>query len=221
MGHLDLMRCFQKAIRRANLPIKYSEGYSPHQILSFAAPLGVGLTSNGEYMEMELYEEAKDIAERLQGEMPEGINILSANPLPDNAKNAMASLAAAGYIVSFKPNSENSDVSGVLEYMKKELSEFYKEGREIIVTKKTKKGERTLDIAPFIYEFTLSQTRDTINLYMLVAAGSTENIRPELVTEAFMSYMGMEFSMSDIKIFRTDMYEVTQGKLISMEEAYR
>ena len=54
VGHLDMMRYFQKAIRRAGLPIKYSEGFNPHQIMSFAAPLGVGVTSDGEYMDIEL-----------------------------------------------------------------------------------------------------------------------------------------------------------------------
>jgi len=54
VGHLDVMRYFQKAMRRAGIDIKYSEGFSPHQIMSFAAPLGVGLTSNGEYMDIEV-----------------------------------------------------------------------------------------------------------------------------------------------------------------------
>ena len=54
VGHLDTMRYFQKAIRRAELPIAFSGGYSPHMIMSFAAPLGVGVTSTGEYFDMEL-----------------------------------------------------------------------------------------------------------------------------------------------------------------------
>ena len=47
IGHLDTMRFFQKAIRRADIPVAYSEGFSPHMIMSFAAPLGVGTTSSG------------------------------------------------------------------------------------------------------------------------------------------------------------------------------
>ena len=47
VGHLDTMRYFQKAIRRANLPVAFSGGYSPHMIMSFAAPLGVGTESLG------------------------------------------------------------------------------------------------------------------------------------------------------------------------------
>ena len=54
IGHLDVMRYFQKAIRRADVDVCYSGGFSPHQIMSFAAPLGVGNTSNGEYVDIEV-----------------------------------------------------------------------------------------------------------------------------------------------------------------------
>ena len=56
IGHLDIMRYFQKAMRRADIDICYSEGFSPHQIMSFAAPLGVGITSDGEYLDIEVHE---------------------------------------------------------------------------------------------------------------------------------------------------------------------
>ena len=54
IGHLDVMRYFQKALRRAEIEVKFSEGMSPHMIMSFAAPLGVGLTSDGEYVDIQL-----------------------------------------------------------------------------------------------------------------------------------------------------------------------
>ena len=54
IGHLDIMRYFQKAFRRANVDITYSQGYHPHPCLSFASPLGVGLESRGEYLDMEV-----------------------------------------------------------------------------------------------------------------------------------------------------------------------
>ncbi len=56
IGHLDIMRYFQKAMRRAEIPAAYSQGFSPHMIMSFANPLGVGLTSDGEYFDIELEE---------------------------------------------------------------------------------------------------------------------------------------------------------------------
>ena len=80
VGHLDTMRYFQKAIRRAELPVAFSGGYSPHMIMSFAAPLGVGTTSLGEYFDMELTETVptKEIEDRLNAVMAEGVSICSA-----------------------------------------------------------------------------------------------------------------------------------------------
>ena len=57
IGHLDVMRYFQKAMRRAEIPIAFTGGYSPHMIMSFAQPLGVGVTSDGEYLDIELKED--------------------------------------------------------------------------------------------------------------------------------------------------------------------
>lgn len=97
IGHLDTMRFFQKAIRRADIDVKYSEGFSPHQIMSFAAPLGVGIESYGEYMDIEVLSitSAEKIKQALSQVMVEGVEILDVSVLPDQAKNAMASVAAA------------------------------------------------------------------------------------------------------------------------------
>ena len=84
IGHLDVMRFFQKAIRRANIDIAYTGGFSPHQIMSFAAPLGVGLESEGEYMDIEVNssESSKAMIRRLNEVMAEGMEILSWVRLP-------------------------------------------------------------------------------------------------------------------------------------------
>ena len=95
IGHLDVMRYFQKAIRRAEIDIAYSGGFSPHQIMSFAAPLGVGHTSNGEYLDIEVnsYTSSEDMRNRLNEVMVDGMEILSVTMLDEQAKNAMASVA--------------------------------------------------------------------------------------------------------------------------------
>ena len=107
IGHLDTMRFFQKAIRRAGVDVKYSEGFSPHQIMSFAAPLGVGMESYGEYMDIEVLSmpSAEQMKHDLNQVMVEGVEILSVTPLPDQAKNAMASVAAAGYFIQIRKSS--------------------------------------------------------------------------------------------------------------------
>ena len=69
IGHLDIMRYFQKVMRRADVDIRYSEGFSPHQIMSFAAPLGVGLESRGEYVDIEVLstDSSKEMLRRING----------------------------------------------------------------------------------------------------------------------------------------------------------
>ena len=57
IGHLDVMRFFQKVMRRADIPIAFTGGFSPHMIMSFASPLGIGLSSDGEYFDIELTEQ--------------------------------------------------------------------------------------------------------------------------------------------------------------------
>ncbi len=85
VGHLDTMRYFQKAVRRAGLPVAFSGGYSPHMIMSFAAPLGVGTTSRGEYFDLELAEtvSTSEITRRLNETMAEGFQVISARQVED------------------------------------------------------------------------------------------------------------------------------------------
>ena len=104
IGHLDIMRYFQKAIRRAGIDIAYSTGFSPHQIMSFASPLSVGHESCGEYFDVELNSitDTEDIKMRLNRTMAEGIQILQVAVLDETEGNAMASVAAADYLISFR-----------------------------------------------------------------------------------------------------------------------
>ena len=104
IGHLDVMRYFQKLLRRADIPIAYSQGLSPHQIMSFAMPLSTGLESDGEYVDIEITERitTDEAKRRMNAHNVEGIEILSFKELPDGAKNAMASISAADYTVSFR-----------------------------------------------------------------------------------------------------------------------
>ena len=85
IGHLDVMRYFQKAIRRAEIPIAFTTGYSPHMIMSFAAPLGVGTESLGEYFDLELAETVptSEITRRLDAVMVEGVHVLSTRQVED------------------------------------------------------------------------------------------------------------------------------------------
>ena len=92
-----------------DIPIAFSGGFSPHMIMSFAAPLGVGVTSSGEYFDMELTEKMPSalMEERLNQTMAEGMKVLSVREIPDGKASACMSLvAAADYLVSFREGKE-------------------------------------------------------------------------------------------------------------------
>ena len=88
VGHLDTMRYFQKALRRAELPVAFSGGYSPHMIMSFAVPLGVGMESLGDYFDLEMAEDMStaEIAARLDEQMAEGMHIVSVRKVEDGKR---------------------------------------------------------------------------------------------------------------------------------------
>ena len=90
IGHLDVMRYFQKAMRRADIPIAFTGGYSPHMIMSFAQPLGIGLTSDGEYMDIELTDSISSAkaVEDLNAVMTEGMEVVSFRQISDDKKAA-------------------------------------------------------------------------------------------------------------------------------------
>ena len=104
IGHLDLMRYFQKVNRRADIDVKYSEGFSPHQVLSFAEPLSVGATSDGEYLDIQMNSEPdmKVLIDQLNSVMNEGVEILDGCILDEHAEKAMALVDAAEWIMTFR-----------------------------------------------------------------------------------------------------------------------
>lgn len=235
VGHLDMMRFFQKAVRRAGLPIAYTAGFHPHQIMSFALPLGIGVTSEGEYMDIELTEkvEPDEAIRRLNEQMANGVEVLAFRYLPEKSKKAMAAVEAARYVVWVKDFSlpEISFQEGI--------QHFYEEADEIIITKKTKKSERQLDLKPLIYEFKVGEADDDAvtdfssgmddclsddafhspYFPLTLSAGSTDNIKPELVFSHFMKSLVAEKDDCRLGIHRLDLLgKDEEGQLVSLGE---
>lgn len=214
IGHLDVMRYFQKAIRRAGIDVAYSKGYSPHQIMSFASPLGVGLESNGEYMDVEVHSliSCKDIQDRLNAVAAPGIEVISVKILPENAGNAMASVAAASYTVAFRENRmPDIDVSTVLpDFLARE---------HIIITKQTKKGTRDIDLKEGIYELSWDENRKVFS--MLVDASSAGNIKPGQIIQALLDQNNCKLQENALLITREETYctlaEDEQTKLVPLD----
>lgn len=163
IGHLDVMRYFQKAFRRAGMDNEYSKGFNPHQIMSFAAPLGVGLTSDGEYLDVQLLssDSPEVMMDRLNAVMSEGFRIIGYRFLKEREENqknvtAMAQVSAADYLVSLKDGYTVPECINSPEKFHKALKEFYS-AEEIVIDKKTKTKEKAVDIKPMIYFLAFDQ----------------------------------------------------------------
>lgn len=197
VGHLDMMRYFQKAIRRADIDIAYSGGFSPHQIMSFASPLGVGVTSDGEYLDIEVHstKSSRESVEALNRVGVEGICVRSYRKLPDHAKTAMSMVAAADYTITLRDERLPKD------WMQK-LSDFYAQN-SIFILKKTKKSEKEINLKPLIYTLT-AETFPYIT--MRLSSGSVDNVKPELVIRAFYQYLDMSMPESGMSIHRNELY---------------
>ncbi|MEG0962551.1 MAG: TIGR03936 family radical SAM-associated protein [Lachnospiraceae bacterium] len=222
VGHLDIMRYFQKSLRRANISVTYSEGYNPHQIMSFAAPLGVGVTSDGEYLDIEVTNTNSSEAsiEALNDVMVDGVSILEYKKLPDTAKTSMALVAAADYLLIEKPGY---NVPFEQTQWEEKLNEFYQQ-EEILITKQTKKSETVMDLKPLIYKMTAVDLEDKellrtlkvsspdmnlwsgTGMFLQVCTGSITNIKPELVLEAFYDFCGLSLNPLAFQVHRLEVY---------------
>ena len=200
IGHLDMMRFFQKAFRRAGFDLKYSQGYHPHPTLSFASPLGVGLESTGEYLDVEVLSitDLDEMTRDLNAQMAEGITVYSIVLLPDDAKNSMSLVAAADYMVAFR--------EGMMPCTPEEMkvkAEHFMQQKEIVVLKKTKKSEREVDIRPLIFSL---KTDEQGVFHMQLSAGSAANLKPELVMDTFYRSEGLDGDPYAWLITRCEMY---------------
>ena len=235
IGHLDMLRYFQKAFRRAHVPMKYSEGFNPHPVMSFAAPLGVGITSEGEYLDIETDKDVdlNALVSDINSQMVEGCEVSSARELVQNEKKAMAAVTAADYIVYLKKESSLLNETDV----KKTVDDFMAQDA-IRVVKKTKKGEREIDLKPFVYDFKgdtfasasflndlvldiknpefCCENNDPV-FFLKVSCGSNDNTKPELVlTTCFEQLMDKE---NIFAIHRRDLYLDEYPNLKSLGEA--
>lgn len=244
IGHLDVMRYFQKAVRRSGLPIKYSQGFNPHQLMVFAQPLGVGVTSDGEYMDIETEDadfdgktlDSERVSTILGSALTEGFEIVEIREIPwqegtKHPENAMSLINGADYMLSLKDgygkewayDKTESNGEYLLMTLRERLEEFLSRD-SIVVSKKSKSGEKDMDIKPYIYEAAVTGNEycpkfieqkgvghadvyePGVRFFFRLSAGSAVNIKPELVLEAFFEFLGQDYNPLAFQIHRIQMY---------------
>lgn len=191
IGHLDVMRYFQKAFRRAGYESVYSKGYNPHQIMSFAAPLGLGITSDSEYLDAELIraEDPATMIKKLNDVMTEGFHITGFKVLKDREENhkavsAMSLMDVADYLVSLKDGYNISSSIKSQESFKKAFEEFLAQDT-IDIVKKTKKNETNVNIKPMIKAVAYDKKEFQEKLATVVKESTNKTRIYESVAEAY------------------------------------
>ncbi|MDO5033224.1 MAG: TIGR03936 family radical SAM-associated protein [Eubacteriales bacterium] len=174
LGHLDLMVIFERSLRRADLPMLWSQGYNPRPALVFALPLGVGVECRRDLLEISLTVEVDPahIQEALNAALPKGLSIVACQVRPPHEKSLMALVRAAAYRIE----------GPGLGQAWAELAQ----GLDQLVVERIHKGKsRTLELASYIKSW---EQIDANSFIFACKAGSAENLRPDLLLKALAEY---------------------------------
>ena len=180
IGHLDLMRAMQRALRRSGLPLRYSQGFNPHILLTFAAPLSVGMPGKREIMEVPIEGEmsAEAFKEKLSLALPPDLPCLSVRPVEDAHPAPMALLTAALYEAQLD--------TAPPEFQK--TVDAYLAQAAIPAVRKTKSGEKPCDLKPMIHLL----RADGNTLTMALALSEKATCKPDLLLSSLFEFAGCE-----------------------------
>lgn len=195
VGHLDAMRTFIRCIKRTCIPIKYSKGFNPRVQISFALPLGVGVTSESEYFDLEVESKMNEtmfVAE-LNSTLPSGFRALGVTYIEDTDKRSLMSLVKeAIYEIEIQ---NDDDINKLKELFSKE---------EILIEKETKdKKVKTINLKNYILDIDIEPAKEDKKLIIVHGkAGSVDNLNPMYIIEAIEKNIGV---LKDYNIHRKEL----------------
>ena len=179
ISHLDLKRTLERAMRRAELPLELTEGHNPHPKLSFGPPLPLGATGDAELLALRLCEATspEDVKERLNRQLPPGIEIVEAWAVPGHRKKeTFGELDVAEYRIAVTGSFEEEEISARIGRLL--------QSEELLVRRGGKRPEREVDLRPMILSLDLAEAgADGIELHARLQTGSHGGARPQEVVE--------------------------------------
>lgn len=200
VSHLDLMRAMTRSVRRAGVPLWYTEGYNPHPYLTFALPLSLGMESLYESMDMRIEGDStnEDIYNLLKGAMPPGIEIVSVDDPVDDPKT----IAYGEFDLLFDCDNAESLKALIEDMLAKD---------ELIVQKLGKQGRKKvlkdINLLEFLKESKLSSSANRVKLTVVFPAGSTTNINPTLLSDEIVKQSGADIAVYVVRkrLMKADM----------------
>ena len=197
ISHLDLMRVFQRAFRRAGILIKHTQGYNPHAFVSIVLPLSVGTASRCELLEFDMdSEEPLDtLPEKLNAVLPGGVRCIRAY----EGGRKIRDLACLRVRVTLEYDR------GIPENAEKVLTEFFARP-EILVEKKSKKGLVDQDIRPMIRELSVTPADENTLVLDAVICAQNPSLNPDQLARAIEKYLP-DFAPDFAKSERLEVYD--------------
>ncbi len=187
VSHLDMQRLFQRAMRRAHLPLAYSQGFNPHPLLSFAAALALGTASDCEYLDVMLTEavEPDEAMQALNKTLPQGVHVIKAVDAGDAKLSLTSLMRSAAYEVTICFDAEIG-ADKLCNTMDELLT------GEIVVLKNTKSGIKNVDIRPMVISAHIEATgKNTAKLSLKGALTASGGLNVELFLCAYFEKLGM------------------------------
>lgn len=198
ISHLDLLRAFSRAIRRAAIPVAYSQGFNPHMKLSFGPALALGATSQGEYLDIDVLQNipTDDIINKLNEKLGPGLRIIKGKQLNDNPPSIEGQVLTGMYKLTI-----NTIVKS------KELLDSFLNRSEIVIDRERKGKSKEINIKPFIKHINFNNLEDNLSeLEVLIATGSKGNLKPDELIKAMKNWGVFLHSDIIMDIHRIDMF---------------
>lgn len=216
LSHLELIKTFERAFRRMNFKMAFSQGFNPKPKISYAAPLPVGVETECDYLDVELLEKI-DLEELLKNQkqfLPNGLAFLEAK-YRDKSKKMMALITDSAYTIQLI-TEEKFTKEGIQTKL-----DIFEAQEKITFEKMTKKNKlKVVDIKPFIGNLELlSVEADQILMKCLLTTGSNGNLKPEKLVELFCSYAEIKLVEGKDRYRRVELYaRDADKKLITLFE---
>ncbi len=203
-GHLDLLKIFQRAIKRANLPISYSQGFNPHQIMSFAIPLPLGMESDAEYIDMQFDEDLTPqfIKDTLNKNMPIGMEILNAVKLKEGQKSAPSIVCIGEYEILLDTNINKNDIDNFLNQEEINI--------ERISKKRGKENIKTVNIKDDIFSIEIIEDN---KIKATISTGSAKNLKPDVLIETLYKFLNLPYEKYKIYYKRVGLFDENKTQL--------
>jgi len=200
ISHLDVMRTFHRSIRRASLPVAYSQGFTPHPKMSFASALSVGLTSEGEYMDVVMDETVTpyNFRKNLNSVLPLGLSVLEVVEIDPKNKSLMSMIERASFRISLPIHLKDPA----------DIINAYSDEPYLLVTKEKGDNLQYLNIKPFIHAVSLCEYNEQeLKVDVLLNSGSKSNLKPQLFLDSLLDFLKVTKQIANhCHIHRLDMF---------------